>query len=102
LLCGSLKYAIFIAFSSSLGVLAEGLHLGPWSVASFVPQLLYRVFVFLGNHSLELYLVHEFIFFALQISCEQVNPYCLLALGFMLSCLSAYITKLAVNKIMPQ
>jgi len=64
------------------------------------PKPLYRAFEFLGDHSLELYLVHEFIFWSIKIGFESVNPYCLLVLGFVLSCVAAYCSKLVTNKIM--
>jgi peptidoglycan/LPS O-acetylase OafA/YrhL len=63
-----------------------------------VPKTLYRALDFLGNHSLELYLVHEFIFFSIKISYQSVNPYCLLSFSFILSFLAASICKLITNK----
>lgn len=64
-----------------------------------VPKPCYKSFVFLGEHSLELYLVHEFIFWALKISFEGMNPYGLFVVSIMLSCLAAYGCKLVTNKI---
>ena len=66
---------------------------------NITPRLLHKAFVFLGEHSLELYLVHEFIFWSIKISFEDANPYCLLVLSFMLSCMAAYCVKQVTNKI---
>lgn len=53
---------------------------------------------FFGIYSLELYLVHEFIFWSLKVIYDNVNPFILIILGFLLSCLSAYICKRLIEK----
>jgi peptidoglycan/LPS O-acetylase OafA/YrhL len=52
-----------------------------------------------GNHSLELYLVHEFIFYILMIHYVNCNPWILLTVGFLLSFILAYLSKKATTKI---
>lgn len=66
-----------------------------------VPNILKRGFIFMGEYSLELYLVHEFIFWSLKIIFVDVNPGLLLIIGFMLSFLIAYSCKLTINKLWP-
>ena len=66
-----------------------------------VPNILKRGFIFMGEYSLELYLVHEFIFWSLKINFVDVNPGLLLITGFMLSFLTAYTCKLTINKLWP-
>ena len=52
-----------------------------------------------GNHSLELYLVHEFIFYVLKIHYTNCNPWILFTAGFLLSFILAYLSKKAITKI---
>ena len=58
-----------------------------------------QLFIFLGTHSLELYLTHEFIFWSIKISFEDSNPIILLPISFILSCFAAYLCKLCTNKL---
>ena len=61
------------------------------------PFFLRKVIMFMGEYSLELYLVHEFIFYSLKYIF--VNNYSwLLPTAFMLSFLSAYLFNCVINK----
>ena len=64
-----------------------------------LPIKLFLSLSFLGIHSLELYLVHEFIFWSLKVNFDETNPYLMLLLWFILSCFSAYICKSIVERI---
>ena len=55
---------------------------------------------FIGRHSLEIYLVHEFIFWVLQVVYINGNPCFLLPLSFLLSCFSAYLCKRVTTLLM--
>ena len=59
-----------------------------------MPSSLLRLLIFMGTYSLELYLVHEFLFWTLKNAFINGNPWILLPLGFMLSFLFAYLCKL--------
>lgn len=52
---------------------------------------------FFGKYSLELYLVHEFIFWTLKILCKDVCVWILLPVWLGLSCFSAYLCKNIIN-----
>ena len=52
---------------------------------------------FFGAYSLELYLVHEFIFWTLKIIFVDTNPWILIVSSFTLSCLSAYTCKKCIK-----
>ena len=69
------------------------------SVLKTIPNSMQRFLSFLGSCSLELYLVHEFIFWALIINCNNWNPSLLLILGFLLSLFSAYLCRLCTSMI---
>lgn len=64
-----------------------------------IPSTLSRIINFFGFYSLELYLVHEFIFWSLKIIFDNANPFLLLIMGFFLSCFSAYVSKWFSEKI---
>lgn len=64
-----------------------------------LPNRLIQTFNFFGTYSLELYLVHEFVFWILIILFNDVNPFLLLSVGFIFSCISAYICKTLVQKV---
>lgn len=64
-----------------------------------IPYPMQKFFSVLGKYSLELYLVHEFIFWTLIIYYKNWNPYLLLILGFLLSFLSAYLCKISTKII---
>lgn len=60
-------------------------------------------FSYLGKHSLELYLVHEFIFWSIKISMGDTKALFGLLCGFMLSFLVAFLCKQFVTRfIMPR
>jgi len=69
------------------------------SLLSFLPDKLIKAIDFFGKYSLELYLVHEFIFWTMIIKCDSGNPYFMLVIGFVLSCLTAYLCKYLTIKI---
>ncbi len=69
-------------------------------ILKIIPYPLHHLIVFMGSYSLELYLVHEFLFWTLKIAFENGNPWILLPLGFILSFLFAYLCKLCISKIM--
>lgn len=64
-----------------------------------MPSSLLRLLIFMGTYSLELYLVHEFLFWTLKNAFINGNPWILLPLGFMLSFLFAYLCKLCISKL---
>ena len=70
-----------------------------------LPHTLKHFISFLGNYSLELYLVHEFIFWGLQNNFKQASPWLILPFGFFLSCITAYLcknfTSTIVSKVQP-
>jgi peptidoglycan/LPS O-acetylase OafA/YrhL len=70
-------------------------------VLMIMPSIIKKCLVFLGEYSLELYLVHEFIFWSLKINFVDVSPLLLLPAGILLSCLVAYLCKLIIKKILP-
>lgn len=86
----------FMYFSLALGMPA--LIFLIMSILKKIPSIFQYPFLFLGSYSLELYLVHEFIFWVLKVSFGNGNPWILLPLGFILSCISAYLCKSCVSK----
>ena len=70
-------------------------------VLKITPNILKQFIIFLGENSLELYLVHEFIFWSLKVIFVDTNSWVLLTTGILLSCLAAYMCKLAINKCLP-
>lgn len=66
-----------------------------------LPDILKQFVIFTGKYSLELYLVHEFIFWCLKIIFINGNPWLLLATGFLLSYMTAYLCKFLTNKLLP-
>lgn len=65
-----------------------------------IPVVYHKPLVFLGTYSLEIYLVHEFLFWVLKVYFEKGSPWILLPLSIILSCLSAYCCKHITNKLM--
>lgn len=63
------------------------------SILIILPTYIKKFLLFLGTYSLELYLVHEFIFWGMKIVFININPWVLLISSTTLSCLSAYICK---------
>lgn len=70
-------------------------------VLKIMPNSMKRCISFLGEYSLELYLVHEFIFWSLKVIFINACPWLLLPAGILLSCLAAYLCKFAINKCWP-
>ena len=64
-----------------------------------LPNKAIIVINFFGTYSLELYLVHEFIFWSLKVSYNNTSSFLLLFISFMLSCVTAYTSKLMSKKI---
>ena len=71
------------------------------SFLKILPDIFKTCITFFGICSLELYLVHEFIFWSLKINFVDVNPWLLLPSSILLSCLAAYICKFTIKKILP-
>lgn len=63
------------------------------------PSNIYKIFLFGGKYSLELYLVHEIIFWILKNKYEYINNWILLVIGLLISCLSALLCKKITNVI---
>lgn len=59
-----------------------------------------KSFSYLGTYSFELYLIHEFIFWSIKIHFENVNPFCLLLISFIISFLVAFLCKKLVNRLL--
>ncbi len=68
-------------------------------ILKIIPSSLLRLLIFIGTYSLELYLVHEFLFWTLKNAFINGNPWILLPLGFILSFLFAYLCKLCISKL---
>lgn len=62
-----------------------------------LPNMFKSCIVFCGSYSLELYLVHEFIFWTMKIIFVDTEPWILLVSSFTLSCLSAYICRKSIK-----
>lgn len=125
ILCGTSKYIVFILLGSSVAVLKFlakfGVRFHGHTAYSFLtlaygvpaliianiyflkilPDILKQFVIFTGKYSLELYLVHEFIFWCLKIIFINGNPWLLLATGFLLSYMAAYLCKFLTNIILP-
>lgn len=64
------------------------------------PQAFTKFFEFIGHHSLEIYLTHEFIIYAFILYFnQQYNPFCLLFVSMVLSVFVAYLCRLLIDKI---
>ena len=66
-----------------------------------LPVIIKQIINFCGKYSLELYLVHGFIFWSLKINYVNASPWLLLPIAFTLSCLAAFFCKCVVKKILP-
>lgn len=87
----------FIYFALALGMPAL-LYLFV-CILKIIPSSLLRLLTLMGTYSLELYLVHEFLFWTFKNAFINGNPWILLPLGFMLSFLFAYLCKLCISKL---
>ena len=67
-----------------------------------LPKVLIQIINFFGTYSLELYLVHEFIFWTLIIYYKDVNSLIMIILSFILACFSAFLCKTIVKNIKTQ
>ena len=63
-----------------------------------IPLALKEIFIFLGTYSLEIYLVHGFIFWAMKIKYEGISSWILMPIAFTITCLSAYYCKRIINE----
>lgn len=63
-----------------------------------IPNKLLTPIKFFGIYSLELYLVHEFIFWSLRVNNNGNSPFLMLILALMLSCFTAYACKWLIEK----
>lgn len=70
------------------------------SILKIFPNYIKIFLSFWGTYSLELYLVHEFIFWTMKIVFVDTNPWILLISSFTLSCISAYTCKKCIKKIL--
>lgn len=68
-------------------------------ILKIIPSSLLRLLIFMGAYSLELYLVHEFLFWTLKNAFINGNSWILLSLGFILSFLFSYFCKLCISKL---
>lgn len=64
-----------------------------------LPLYLLRLFNFLGSYSFEIYIFDAFYFRDLKIGLELSSPWHYLPLYFILTCMSAYLSKQLVNKL---
>ena len=64
-----------------------------------IPNMFISVINFFGTYSLELYLVHEFIFWTLKIIYYDSNPFIMMILSFCLACFSAFLCKSLVSRL---
>ena len=69
-------------------------------IVRMTPTVILQSLNFMGAYSLEIYLVHEFIFWVLQVVYINGNPCFLLPLSFLLSCFSAYLCKRVTTLLM--
>ena len=65
-----------------------------------IPSAIISFLQLCGKHSLELYLIHEFIFYVLMVNYTNSNPWPLLIIGFLSSFVLAYLSKKTITKIM--
>jgi len=86
----------FINFALTLGMPA--LVIANIYLIRILPKLIHKSIIFMGNCSLELYLVHGFIFWSLKTVYPVVSPWLLLPTGFLLSFSSAYLCKKFIKK----
>lgn len=63
-----------------------------------LPSTIIRVLNWLGNLSLEIYLIHQFIYRALPLLTGNIHPIAILAFNIILSILIAYICKKVITK----
>lgn len=64
-----------------------------------LPRSLNKGLQFFGSHSLELYLVHGFIFKAFEISMSNNWKFLILLVSFCVSILTAYLCKIGIERI---
>ena len=67
------------------------------SFLKVIPKSLLIIMSFFGFYSLEIYLVHEFVFGSLMIIWRNESPFFLMPLGFLLTSVYAYLCKLCTN-----
>ncbi len=64
------------------------------------PNTIKHLLEFFGSYSLELYLVHEFIFWSIKISYNNTSAAILLLISFLLTCISAFLCNKLSKKIL--
>lgn len=62
-------------------------------ILSRLPKQAIHPIIFFGKYSLELYLVHEFVFWSIKVNFVEYAPWLLMFFGFLLSCSFAYLCK---------
>ena len=70
-------------------------------VITKTPHAVTKAINLFGHYSLELYLVHEFIFWSLIVIYNNANPFLMLILGFIISGISAILSKWIIEKFKP-
>ena len=68
-------------------------------VITKTPHTVTKTINLFGCYSLELYLVHEFIFWSLIVIYDKANPFLMLIVGFTISFISAILCKRITEKI---
>ena len=64
-----------------------------------LPKMMLKPLSFFGSYSFEIYLAHGFIFWTFKIIFEGYNPWILLSICFLLTCVIAYVVKQSVNRL---
>lgn len=64
-----------------------------------LPRTINKGIKFFGHYSLELYLVHEFIFKTLKTTMNNNFPFIILLVSFCISILTAYLCKIGVERL---
>ena len=109
----SLLFAVILRILEKVGVSFPGIQACQYLLLAFGVPTLIRLcifilkkthtaiqlpLIFIGSHSLEIYLVHEFIFHIFLIN-NNSNPWIVLFTCLILSCISAHLCKMCTNKI---
>ncbi len=95
-----IKFSVFYCESLILAFGIPALILLTIYILQRMPSSIMSFLQLCGKHSLELYLVHEFIFYVLMTNYKNHNPWLLLAVGFLLALILACLSKIAITKIM--
>lgn len=69
------------------------------SILRITPLIIKTIIDYFGEYSLELYLVHEFIFGIIKIKFTDVSSYLILPTAILLSCLVAYLCRCFIKSL---